>query len=156
MTIICRLSAPEHTVGFPEITYEMEDGFLTIKCPNEYTILDTLDLCQYLRCRQTVVLNSRGHKLAYCKAHSDYLKMMQKRKYVEHKSKNELGICANAGCTNSRSHTKRNVQKLGLYCKLHAEKRNISAKETYRRKQQEKPPKQIRNYKGAANNISTA
>lgn len=123
MTTICRI-AIQNEAAIPKISYEVEDGFLVIKGPDNVAILDSADLCQYLRCRKKVTIGAKGKPLKFCHEHNEYFKQKQKENYQHHKEKNESGLCRIHGCTERRAPLKANHNKLGQCCVKHAQEKN--------------------------------
>jgi hypothetical protein len=134
MTTICRIPLPIGCQIMPVIQCDVEDGFMVIKTPEDLKIIDSNELCQYLRCRHIVTKGRGGKMLKYCEEHAEYMRVMQKKRYRELRLKTVDGICAHPGCTEQRSQMKNRSHTLGLYCTEHADKRNQSAMHTYKRK----------------------
>ena len=129
MTTICRIRVIDNII--PNLKYVVEDGFVTVSAPLGSSIIDSADLCQYLRCRKHVSIGKRGNTLKYCDEHAQYLRDRAKQNYEKHKLKNESGICGMKGCPNPRAQNKRQPGKLGRCCAEHAAKINRGAKIRY-------------------------
>ena len=122
MTTLCRIAIQDSVI--PDINCEVEDGFLVVKGPDNLIITDSIDLCQYLRCRKHVTIGQKGYALKFCHEHNEYLKQKQRENYHRHKIKNASGLCMHHGCSEPRAPMKSKPTKLGQCCAMHAHEKN--------------------------------